>query len=103
MSAAGLSREGMAARAARETGEYIAHRFPTALGASDERARLLEEFRRESKLGLRDPLSLSDLKSFTYWGHKRRLNMWDPARVASDTNKGIKRLQLLDDATKAGR
>ena len=44
----------------------------------------------------RRALSLSDLKEFTYWLHKRRLNMWDPARVASDTRKGTRRLRQLE-------
>ena len=41
-------------------------------------------------------LSLTDLKAFTYWLFKHRFNQWDPARVASDTRKGIRRLRLLD-------
>ena len=62
------------------------------------RTALLEEFRKESNIPRRRHLSLSDLKEFTYWIHKRRLEMWDPARVASDTKKGIQRLRLLEEA-----
>jgi hypothetical protein len=40
--------------------------------------------------------SLTDLKEFTYWLFKRRVNMWDPARVASDTRKGMRRLHQLE-------
>ncbi len=65
------------------------------------RADLIEEFRAEVHLTSRHPLSLSDTKEFTYWLHKRRIKMWDPARVASDTNKGIRRLSLLEEATGA--
>ena len=41
-------------------------------------------------------LSLTDLKEFTYWLFKRRISIWDPARVASDTRKGIRRLNMLE-------
>ena len=61
------------------------------------RAALLEEFRFQVHIPKRRALTLSDLKEFTYWLHKRRLKMWDPARVASDTKKGIKRLRLLEE------
>ena len=56
---------------------------------------LLKEFRSEAKLGPRQGLTLSDLKEFTYWLHKRRVNYWDPARVASDTRIAICRLAAL--------
>ena len=35
------------------------------------------------------------MKEFTYCLFKRRVDMWDPARVASDTRKGLERLQKL--------
>ena len=41
-------------------------------------------------------MSLTDLKEFTYWLFKMRLTKWDPARVASDTRKGINTLRYLD-------
>jgi hypothetical protein len=41
-------------------------------------------------------LSLTDLKEFTYWLFKHRVNVWDPARVASDTRKGLQRMTLLE-------
>ena len=40
-------------------------------------------------------MNLTDLKEFTYWLHKRRIDLWDPARVASDTRKAITRLEKL--------
>ena len=61
------------------------------------RAVLLEEFRIYAHIPKRRALSLSDLKEFTYWLHKRRLNIWDPARVASDTRKGTDRLRQLEE------
>jgi hypothetical protein len=77
------------------------------------RTRLLEEFRQEAE---KNPLcsfgkiktkgfdlSLTDLKEFTYWLFKRRVNMWDPARVASDTRKGIRRLHLLEEGDVSGQ
>ena len=60
------------------------------------RSTLLEEFRKHAHIPLRRALSLSDFKEFNYWLHKRRLNMWDPARVASDTRKGTRRLRQLE-------
>ncbi len=61
------------------------------------RSDLIKEFREAFHLTLRQQLALSDLKEFTYWLFKRRLGMWDPARVASDTRKGIRRLRLLEE------
>ena len=60
------------------------------------RTELLKTFQKETKKDRRRNLSLSDLKEFTYWLHKRRINLWDPARVASDTRKAIRRLELLE-------
>ena len=60
------------------------------------RSELLKTFQKETKKDRRRNLSLSDLKEFTYWLHKRRINLWDPARVASDTRKAIQRLEILE-------
>ena len=60
------------------------------------RSELLKTFQKETKKDRRRNLSLSDLKEFTYWLHKRRINLWDPARVASDTRKAIHRLEILE-------
>ncbi len=60
---------------------------------------LIREFREAFHLTLRQQLALSDLKEFTYWLFKRRIDMWDPARVASDTRKGIRRLELLEEVS----
>ena len=62
---------------------------------NDSRSSLLDEFRRSAGLARRGSLSLTDLKEFTYWLHKRRVNYWDPARVASDTRLAIRRLDAL--------
>ena len=60
------------------------------------RATLLKEYRQEAKIPQRAALSLADYKEFTYWLSKRRFNLWDPARVASDTRKGIRHLKQLE-------
>ena len=59
---------------------------------------LLEEFRRHAHLPRNRGLTLSDLKGFNYWLFKRRVNMWDPARVGSDARKGLRRLQALESS-----
>ncbi len=59
------------------------------------RSELLEEFRTGVRMDRRRGMNLTDLKEFTYWLHKRRIDLWDPARVASDTRKAITRLEKL--------
>ena len=61
----------------------------------DTRANLLKEFLKEKGGPRRKSLSLSEVKEFTYRLFKRRLKIWDPARVASDTRKGLERLHKL--------
>ncbi len=58
------------------------------------RRELFARFQRErSQSG--DSLSLGDLHEFTYWLFKHRVNNADPARVASDTRKGLAMLSRL--------
>lgn len=64
------------------------------------RSELLKTFQIETKKDRRRKLTLSDLKEFTYWLHKRRVNLWDPARVASDTRKAISRMESLEQSKK---
>lgn len=40
-------------------------------------------------------LSLTAWQEFTYWLFKRRVRKWHPARVASDTRRGLDRLREL--------
>ena len=42
-------------------------------------------------------LSLVAWQEFTYWLFKRRIRKWHPARVASDTRRGLERLRELRD------
>lgn len=58
------------------------------------RPELFARFQRERGLS-GDSLSLSDLHEFTYWLFKHRVNNADPARVASDTRKGLAMLSRL--------
>ena len=58
------------------------------------RRELFERFRRRSGFS-GEGLTLSDLHEFTYWLFKHRVNNSDPARVASDTRKGLAMLSRL--------
>lgn len=61
----------------------------------DDQVPLLELFRAELGRPPSESVSLTELKEFTYWLFKRRLNSSDSARVASDTKKGLLRLLRL--------
>ena len=74
--------------------DLVEEAFTHLYGAT--RAALLKEYRQEAKIPQRAALSLADYKEFTYWLSKRRFNLWDPARVASDTRKGIRHLKQLE-------
>ena len=74
--------------------DLVEEAFTHLYGAT--RATLLKEYRQEAKIPQRAALSLADYKEFTYWLSKRRFNLWDPARVASDTRKGIRHLKQLE-------
>lgn len=81
------------ARAYPDTEELTEEAFSRLYGKP--RTELLKAFQKETKKDRRRNLTLSDLNEFTYWLHKLRIKMWDPARVASDTRKAIRRLELL--------
>jgi len=57
------------------------------------KAVLLKHFRREKDYPQLKSISLTELKEFTYWLFKYRLNHCDKARVASDTKKGLEQLR----------
>ena len=61
----------------------------------ETRTNLLREFVKQQGRPARKSLSLTEMKEFTYWLFKRRITIWDPARVASDTRKGLNRLHRL--------
>ena len=82
------------ARSYQDTEELTEEAFSRLYGKP--RTELLKTFQKETKKDRRRSLTLSDLKEFTYWLHKLRIKLWDPARVASDTRKAIRRLELLE-------
>lgn len=57
---------------------------------------LLTEFRRQQVMPTDGDMTLTEHKEFTYWLFKRRISLWDPARVASDTRKGLQKLEQLE-------
>ncbi|MFC1897505.1 hypothetical protein ACFLX8_02935 [Chloroflexota bacterium] len=57
------------------------------------KAILLRRFRREKNYPQLKSISLTELKEFTYWLFKYRLNHCDKARVASDTKKALTQLR----------
>ena len=56
------------------------------------KAVLLKRFRREKGYQQLKSISLTELKEFTYWLFKYRLEQCDKARVASDTKKALNHL-----------
>jgi hypothetical protein len=61
---------------------------------------LLGEFRGQRSLPPGDELSYGDLRAFTYWLFKYRVNQSDPARVASDTRKALAQVSRLEAAAR---
>jgi hypothetical protein len=56
------------------------------------RTALLKRFRQQTGRPLRRSASLSELKEFTYWLFKYRLEHSDRAKVASDTKRALEKL-----------
>ncbi|HUU62545.1 MAG TPA: hypothetical protein VMX96_01275 [Dehalococcoidia bacterium] len=54
---------------------------------------LLGRFRKERGYPRRNSMKLVELKEFTYWLFKYRLNNSDKARIASDTKKALRELE----------
>ncbi len=61
----------------------------------DEQSGLIAKFREKMGYQSQDGFSLTQSKEFTYWLFKLRLYYWDPARVASDTRKGLNWLEQV--------
>jgi hypothetical protein len=53
---------------------------------------LLKRFRQETSHPQLKSITLTELKEFTYWLFKYRLEHCDKARVASDTKKALEQL-----------
>jgi hypothetical protein len=62
------------------------------------RAHLLRCFREERGILHSEWVDVDEWREFTYWLFKRRLRYCDPARVASDTRKGLRKLAQLRQA-----
>jgi len=54
---------------------------------------LLDDFRQEKRYPKPKSISLSELREFTYWLFKHRLEICDKTRVASDTKKALIQMQ----------
>jgi hypothetical protein len=61
------------------------------------RMELLTRFREQFSLPPSDSIAYSDLKAFTYWLFKYRVNNCDRARVASDTRRALIQLSKMED------
>jgi len=58
------------------------------------KAILLKHFRKEKGYPYLKSISLTELKEFTYWLFKYRLKHCDKAKIASDTKKALRYLQI---------
>ncbi len=70
---------------------------------SETRTNLLREYLKEQGRPNGRSLSIAEMKEFTYGLFKRRVEIWDPARVASDTKKGLVRLEALRPSNPGSR
>ena len=70
--------------------DYDNEVFRRIYGAT--KAILLKRFRQEKDYPKLKSISLTELKEFTYWLFKYRLEQCDKARVASDTKKALEQL-----------
>jgi hypothetical protein len=84
-----------------ENGHFDDEVFNRIYGAP--RGSLVTEFRAHNGLPEGDSFSLPELREFTYWLFKHRMKNHDPARVASDTRKGLAELQRLESLRAAHR
>jgi hypothetical protein len=71
-----------------EVGDEVCRRL---YGAS--RHALLVKFRKEKGYARGRSIQFQELKEFTYWLFKYRVNNSDKSRIASDTAKGLKELE----------
>lgn len=60
------------------------------------RHELLERYREDTGAETPEVMSYSDLQQLTYWLFKFRVNRSDPAKVASDTRKGLAMLSRME-------
>jgi len=67
------------------------------------RRQLWQSFRHEKGLPEGEWADVQQLREFTYWLFKERLRRCDPARVASDTRKGLAKMAALEAARRRRR
>lgn len=69
--------------------------FESVFGSlyGESRETLMNNFWAELGKDPEENITTTRSKEFTYWLHKIRVNRWDPARVASDTKRGILELE----------
>ncbi|MFQ5924535.1 MAG: hypothetical protein ACE5IE_00875 [Dehalococcoidia bacterium] len=79
------------ARAFNESDRPLEETYQRIYGAP--MMKLVRGFRKEQGYPQRNSMELAELKEFTYWLFKYRLNNCDKARVASDTKKALRELQ----------
>lgn len=71
-------------------GDVVNEVYRRLYGAT--RGILLKQFRQQKRYPHTRYIGLGELKEFTYWRFKQRLNRCDRVRIASDTRKGLNKL-----------
>jgi hypothetical protein len=74
-----------------ENNDLLDEAYQRIYGAS--KTEMLRKFRKQMGYPRRKSMELGELKEFTYWLFKYRLNNSDKARIASDTKKGLNELE----------
>ena len=67
------------------------------------REELLSMFRESKKVESDGVESMAEHRAFTYWLFKYRWSNSDKARIASDTTKGLRQLELMENAVRRKR
>jgi hypothetical protein len=79
-----------------ENGHAEEEAFARIYGRSNDE--MLAEFRQAAEITDAEWLSLAELSEWRYWLFQYRVKSCDPARVASDTRKGLAFLQRIERA-----
>ncbi len=81
----------------RETNTSVEHEvFERIYGKNCDE--LLATWREEHSLPQSEEISYGEMREFTYWLFKYRVNQLDPARVASDTRRALAQISQLETA-----
>lgn len=73
--------------------------FKTIYGGSV--IEMLDKFRTDTRTPRRKKVAMEESKAFTYWLFKYRVKKSDPARLASDTKRGLDQLRKMRAASLA--